>query len=141
MKSDCLIKQCKKGVLLFILATMLIACMNSPKQQVKSSLSVDSNNYHSWRYDRNSCASRKIIDCQIDFSSRLTLADFESWVIAFRSGGRKINNYNQGFTIGDIGGSRALLVTQSDTRDPGGCLLYTSPSPRDLSTSRMPSSA
>ena len=24
---------------------------------------------------------------------------------------------------------------------PGGCLLYTSPSPRDLSTSRMPSSA
>ena len=25
--------------------------------------------------------------------------------------------------------------------DLGGCLLYTSPSPRDLSTSRMPSSA
>ena len=25
--------------------------------------------------------------------------------------------------------------------DMGGCLLYTSPSPRDLSTSRMPSSA
>ena len=25
--------------------------------------------------------------------------------------------------------------------DPNGCLLYTSPSPRDLSTSRMPSSA
>ena len=25
--------------------------------------------------------------------------------------------------------------------DPGHCLLYTSPSPRDLSTSRMPSSA
>ena len=24
---------------------------------------------------------------------------------------------------------------------PNGCLLYTSPSPRDLSTSRMPSSA
>ena len=27
------------------------------------------------------------------------------------------------------------------TGHPGGCLLYTSPSPRDLSTSRMPSSA
>ena len=26
-------------------------------------------------------------------------------------------------------------------RGAGGCLLYTSPSPRDLSTSRMPSSA
>ena len=25
--------------------------------------------------------------------------------------------------------------------EAGGCLLYTSPSPRDLSTSRMPSSA
>ena len=25
--------------------------------------------------------------------------------------------------------------------NPSGCLLYTSPSPRDLSTSRMPSSA
>ena len=28
-----------------------------------------------------------------------------------------------------------------DLRDHSGCLLYTSPSPRDLSTSRMPSSA
>ena len=27
------------------------------------------------------------------------------------------------------------------TLQPGDCLLYTSPSPRDLSTSRMPSSA
>ena len=31
------------------------------------------------------------------------------------------------------------LITLSDGR--GACLLYTSPSPRDLSTSRMPSSA
>ena len=29
----------------------------------------------------------------------------------------------------------------SETTDPDACLLYTSPSPRDLSTSRMPSSA
>ena len=28
-----------------------------------------------------------------------------------------------------------------NSNDYGGCLLYTSPSPRDLSTSRMPSSA
>ena len=33
-------------------------------------------------------------------------------------------------------GGPALLFEQ-----PTGCLLYTSPSPRDLSTSRMPSSA
>ena len=32
-----------------------------------------------------------------------------------------------------------LVVTGTAT--PNGCLLYTSPSPRDLSTSRMPSSA
>ena len=32
-------------------------------------------------------------------------------------------------------------ATPTNITDPGGCLLYTSPSPRDLSTSRMPSSA
>ena len=32
-------------------------------------------------------------------------------------------------------------ATQSFDRNPNSCLLYTSPSPRDLSTSRMPSSA
>ena len=44
---------------------------------------------------------------------------------------------------------RALLPSHNPVRDVGrpsvdrsqGCLLYTSPSPRDLSTSRMPSSA
>ena len=35
----------------------------------------------------------------------------------------------------------ALVVSHSDNDHSGGCLLYTSPSPRDLSTSRMPSSA
>ena len=34
---------------------------------------------------------------------------------------------------------KARLAPLSDTLE--GCLLYTSPSPRDLSTSRMPSSA
>ena len=32
-------------------------------------------------------------------------------------------------------------VTAGRVGNPDGCLLYTSPSPRDLSTSRMPSSA
>ena len=35
--------------------------------------------------------------------------------------------------------SRKILNSVHD--QPKGCLLYTSPSPRDLSTSRMPSSA
>ena len=34
-----------------------------------------------------------------------------------------------------------LAAPEGDPRDLWGCLLYTSPSPRDLSTSRMPSSA
>ena len=39
--------------------------------------------------------------------------------------------------LGDLRINRVVLVTQFDRI----CLLYTSPSPRDLSTSRMPSSA
>ena len=41
------------------------------------------------------------------------------------------------------GGGVNATWTTAATRGPGanGCLLYTSPSPRDLSTSRMPSSA
>ena len=34
-----------------------------------------------------------------------------------------------------------VAITQDMDWDPSVCLLYTSPSPRDLSTSRMPSSA
>ena len=120
MKCDCPIKQGIKVLAFFILVTMLASCTNTPEQKEKGSLLVGSNNYHSWRYDKSGCVSRRVIDCQIDFSSGLALADFESWVIAFRTGGRKVKNYNQGFSLGNIGGSRALLVTQSDTRDPGG---------------------
>ena len=45
------------------------------------------------------------------------------------SGGSSAQNIKEGNTA-------YVKVTQAD-----GCLLYTSPSPRDLSTSRMPSSA
>ena len=37
--------------------------------------------------------------------------------------------------------ARSLKIDFQTTRHPSTCLLYTSPSPRDLSTSRMPSSA
>ena len=40
--------------------------------------------------------------------------------------------------LGGGGGSGFQFTIQSNST---GCLLYTSPSPRDLSTSRMPSSA
>ena len=38
-------------------------------------------------------------------------------------------------------GSPLVRIDRLVSRRPGACLLYTSPSPRDLSTSRMPSSA
>ena len=44
--------------------------------------------------------------------------------------------------IASLGGTIACAsVLLATTRTVQGCLLYTSPSPRDLSTSRMPSSA
>ena len=41
----------------------------------------------------------------------------------------------------DIGEKLGLIDVQKAAEVSGSCLLYTSPSPRDLSTSRMPSSA
>ena len=42
----------------------------------------------------------------------------------------------------EVDGTKITIEYRDDTGDPDtACLLYTSPSPRDLSTSRMPSSA
>ena len=38
-------------------------------------------------------------------------------------------------------GGWGVVCTEYNSIHPSSCLLYTSPSPRDLSTSRMPSSA
>ena len=43
--------------------------------------------------------------------------------------------------VRDVGRFAAFLGRPPDTATSEDCLLYTSPSPRDLSTSRMPSSA
>ena len=40
-----------------------------------------------------------------------------------------------------LGGEAGLILIQIDSFESGVCLLYTSPSPRDPKTSRMPSSA
>ena len=45
------------------------------------------------------------------------------------------------FTIADVLEDGFIEKVKNDISDIKGCLLYTSPSPRDLSTSRMPSSA
>ena len=42
---------------------------------------------------------------------------------------------------GGVGVLASQVFVQADANEGLGCLLYTSPSPRDLSTSRMPSSA
>ena len=57
--------------------------------------------------------------------------------------GRRDNN-RLGFRgVEDLGNGLKALFQLEIRYDPdiGTCLLYTSPSPRDLSTSRMPSSA
>ena len=57
------------------------------------------------------------------------------------SGDAQVSNYSGPGTINSISLSTSgdqLIVFQDID---GACLLYTSPSPRDLSTSRMPSSA
>ena len=50
--------------------------------------------------------------------------------------GHMLNN-----TLQDVLVRRARMLGKNACWVPGTCLLYTSPSPRDLSTSRMPSSA
>ena len=56
----------------------------------------------------------------------------------------KFNKYNQGVFVAGRGLMKRTAdggVASSEERNVMICLLYTSPSPRDLSTSRMPSSA
>ena len=57
------------------------------------------------------------------------VADSSNWVATRAVGGA------------DSEGVVGFSITYSDKAGNNGCLLYTSPSPRDLSTSRMPSSA
>ena len=45
------------------------------------------------------------------------------------------------FTIADVLEDGFIEKVKNDISDIKGCLLYTSPSPRDISGSRMPSSA
>ena len=51
--------------------------------------------------------------------------------------GVTVSLYSIMFTAADLNFTHELIFSG----EPEACLLYTSPSPRDLSTSRMPSSA
>ena len=69
--------------------------------------------------------------------------------LALRYHGHQFRQYNpdigdgRGFLFAqcEAGGKLLDLGTKGSGTTPYSCLLYTSPSPRDLSTSRMPSSA
>ena len=53
-----------------------------------------------------------------------------------------VSMFEYGADTGDLPGEFQFWVERNDTQKiEAPCLLYTSPSPRDLSTSRMPSSA
>ena len=56
---------------------------------------------------------------------------------------KKINNSREIVSIGLISfvGISAVISYKALIEQVNGCLLYTSPSPRDISGSRMPSSA
>ena len=51
------------------------------------------------------------------------------------------NNFSNGEYSVSVNAQRVVPTQESKIENTNNCLLYTSPSPRDLSTSRMPSSA
>ena len=53
----------------------------------------------------------------------------------------KVNSENLSYQIVDVSNFENINKSLSETESNKGCLLYTSPSPRDRSLSRMPSSA
>ena len=53
----------------------------------------------------------------------------------------KTNRLNQAFQVLSLAEFHLVQLAIVDARDTGTCLLYTSPSPRDRTRSRMPSSA
>ena len=82
------------------------------------------------------CAARR--RCNVVGVLRM-LSDVYKWISAVSFGEETQN-------IRNMNAVDALLINPNDPyisvhSKRGSCLLYTSPSPRDLSTSRMPSSA
>ena len=53
----------------------------------------------------------------------------------------ELNNLSKSFAYQKLASQIDSCEDRDELRNIANCLLYTSPSPRDLSTSRMPSSA
>jgi hypothetical protein len=89
---------------------------------------VTPNDYTQWDYEANNGNCTLVqVDCHIDFTTAESLSDVEDWIIAFRTGGSKDDNYNhvdstygKSVRLKDIDGEQALVITQSATRDPSG---------------------
>ena len=68
---------------------------------------------------------------------RLGMGDHEVWI-----GVKQVDDFAEVARLDTVIGSRpSKQFAIGQAEQPVDCLLYTSPSPRDLSTSRMPSSA
>jgi len=109
-------KLSKASILLWLLSSCVSD--NQDSYEVAQVDRQTQNNYQQWRYDNASCVFKKEA-CMMDFRTVSSIDDFESWVIAFRTGGTKRNNFNRGFSLGMIDDEQALICTQSDTHDPG----------------------
>ena len=112
-----------------------------------------------WSYNATTNKSTKAKPTGLESSNQLVAYDVDAGNNLGRYGEITINNSGQMELDGDWSGETFLIgyqytmevklptiyyLTQSGQSwraDTRACLLYTSPSPRDLSTSRMPSSA
>ena len=99
------------------------------------------------QYVLDPCACATYILSYITKAQRRMSRLLEKATEEIKSGNRDIANKvshigNQFLNAVEISAQEvAYLVLQIPMRRSSRCLLYTSPSPRDLSTSRMPSSA
>ena len=78
---------------------------------------------------------KSLLFVAIAFLSIMSIDGVQAGVVYSVDDGTGEQNFGDGAT------AKAIWVNQFTAVADGDCLLYTSPSPRDLSTSRMPSSA
>ena len=92
-----------------------------------------------WQFKRGlPQALHGILDLIIDFLDDALNDDGGTDMIGLQREGRSVKLFPEGFEeLPQLTFPAAIL----ELNGLPGCLLYTSPSPRDLSTSRMPSSA
>ena len=67
--------------------------------------------------------------------------EVKNWLGGLQEHTEKAKLAKEIIALGNHGGGYLFIGFSDDEGHPEICLLYTSPSPRDLSTSRMPSSA